>query len=296
VNGNARSGVILITVLWSVALLATLALAASVSFRGFAGIMAVGRDRLEAEGLFTAGLEAAAGIAASFGEAPLTEVESTLTLAQGSVHLRLEDEGGRIDIGKAPPELLASLLRTVGADDADALARAIVEWRKADPGAAQGPAPPAAGSPAAAPPAPAATPAADSIITDLGDLLGMPRMRPQWVAAMAPLVTVYGNETVNPLTAPEAVLAALPGMDHLQLSAFLDQRRFGVDPKQLVASLGAAQKYLDAKPAPAISVHLSATLTDRYSAAADAVIVRLPKDRQPYRVLAWTPARPLPPP
>jgi general secretion pathway protein K len=296
VNRNTRSGAILITVLWSVALLATLALAASVSFRGFAGIMAVGRDRLEAEGLFSAGLEAAAGIASSFGEAPLTEVESTLVLAQGSVHVRLEDEGGRIDIGKAPPELLAGLLRTVGAEDADALARAIVEWRKAGPGAAQGPAPPAAATLASAKPAGAATPAVDSIITDVGDLLRMPGMRPQWVAAMAPLVTVYGNETVYPLTAPEAVLAALPGMDRLRLAAFLDQLRFGVDPKQLVASLGAAQTYLDVKPAPAISVHLSATLTDRYSAAADAVIVRLPKDRQPYRVLAWTPARPLSPP
>jgi general secretion pathway protein K len=293
VNDSRRSGVILITVLWSVALLATLALAASVSFRGFAGIIAVGRDRLEAEGLFTAGLETAAAIASSFGEAPLTDVESTLALAQGSVHLRLEDEGGRIDIGKAPPELLVSLLRAVGADDAEALARAIVEWRKAVPDAPQGPAAPGAAVPGAAPPAAAATPAADSIITDVGDLLRVPGMRPQWVTAMAPLVTVYGNETVNPLTAPQAVLAALPGMDRLRLAAFLDQRRFGVDPKQLVASLGAAQSYLDAKPALAISVHLLATLSDRYSAGADAVIVRLPQDRQPYRVLAWTPARPL---
>ena len=290
-NRSARSGVILFTVLWSVALLATLALAASISFRGFAGTMVVGRDRLEADGLLTAGLETAAAIASSFADAPLTEVESSLALAQGSVHLRLDDEGGRIDIGKAPLEVLASLLRLVGADDADALARRIVDWRKSEAGPARGAAPPAAGLAPAGPASPA-----DSEITDVADLLQVPGMRPEWVAAMAPLVTVYGNETVNPLTASEGVLAALPGVDQLRLAVLIDQRRFRVDAKQLVASLGAAQSYLEAKPAPAVAVHLSARLADGYTAVADTVIVRLAKDRQPYRVLAWTPARSLSPP
>ena len=47
------------------------------------------------------------------------------------MRLRLNDEGGRIDIGRAPLDLIASMLRTVGAPPAvaDDLARRIVERR-----------------------------------------------------------------------------------------------------------------------------------------------------------------------
>jgi general secretion pathway protein K len=301
-NSNARSGVILLTVLWTIALLATLAMATSLTFRSFTGIMAVDRDRLQADALLSAGLEVAAGLASSAGDIPLRDVESSVTLSSGAVRFRLEDEGGRIDIGKAPVEVLAALLRSIGATDVDAVAHAIVAWRKVDPDAAKG-APPAAaasasttsaaGNPAGPSNAPTAAPV--SLFTDVTQLLQVPGMRPEWVAAIAPLVTVFGNETVNPLTAPAAVLAALPGIDPARLAAFLDARTLTSDPKQLVAGLGAAQTYLDAKPAQAVSVRLAAVLGDGYAAAAHAVIVCLPKDRQPYRVLVWNPVLPVSP-
>jgi general secretion pathway protein K len=279
-----KRGVILLTVLWTVALLTTLAMAASLTFRGFAAIMVVDRDRGKADALLTAGLEVASGFASTAGERPLLDVESTVALSGGNVAWRLDDEGGRIDIGKAPPEVLASLLRAVGAPEADALARAIVVWRKPE-GQTPGP----AANPAAAKPA-----APDSIITDVSDLAQVPGMRPQWIAAITPLVTVFGNETVNPRTAPAEVLAVIPGIEPARLAAFLDLRRTVTDPKQLMAGLGAAQNFLAVKPPQAVRVHLAAVLADGYAAAAQAVIVCLPQDRQPYRVLFWTPlARPL---
>lgn len=271
--------------LWTVALLTTLAMAASLTFRGFASIMVIDRDRAKADGLLTAGLEVAAGLASSAGERPLREVEYTLTLSTGSVRIRLDDEGGRIDIGRAAPELLAAALRAVGADDADAVARAIVAWRKPDGDAPKPTAP--------ANPAGAKAPAPDSIFTDVAELAQVPGMRPQLVAALAPLVTVFGNETVNPLTAPEAVLAALPGVDPARLAAFLSARATAADPKQLATSLGAAQAFVAIKPPQAVAVHLAAVVADGYAADAQAVIVCLPKDRQPYRVLSWTPVPPL---
>jgi len=290
---RARSGVILVTVLWTIALLSALALAASVTFRSFAGVMGVNRDRLRAEGLFTAGLEVAAGMASGIGDRPLVDLETTVTLAQGSVRVRLDDEGGRIDIGKAPLDVLAALLRSVGADDPDAIARAIVEFRKPQTDAQAGSNAPAQRPPPGAGDGPAAAP--DSILTDAADLLPVPGMRPQWASAIAPLVTVYGNETVNPMSAPAPVLAAL-GIDQNRLAAFLNQRRFAVDAKQLVAGLGGAQSHLEAKLPQAIAVHLSTKLADGYAAGVEAVIVCLPKDRQLYRVLAWKPALPQSPP
>jgi general secretion pathway protein K len=292
-SSTARRGVILVTVLWTVALLASLAMATSLTFRGFAGIMAVDRDRLQADGLLTAGLEVAAGLASSAGDIPLIDVESTVTLSSGTVRIRLDDEGGRIDIGKAPLEVLAALLRSVGAPDADAMAHRIVEWRKLEPDAGK----------VAAPAAKAATatgsanaPAPDSVVSDVAQLGQVPGMRPEWIAAIAPLVTVFGNETVNPLTAPAQVLAVLPGVDQARLAAFLAARPLASDPKQITAGLGAAQTYLDAKPPRAVSVHLAAVLADGTAAQAEAVIVCLPKDRQPYRVLVWNPMVPPPRP
>ena len=53
--------------------------------------------------------------------------------------------------------------------------------------------------------------------------------------------------------------------------------------------LGPAQQYLAVKPQRVASVDLTAALGSGYTAAAHAVIVVLPQDSQPYRVLVWTP-------
>ncbi len=115
-------------------------------------------------------------------------------------------------------------------------------------------------------------------------------MAPAWLIAMAPLTTVFGSETVNPLTAPARVIAALPGVDRAQLEAFLAARRSSpADAERLIAIFGAGQSYLAAKPQRVVSVELTAALPDGYAAAAHAVIVLLPQDSQPYRVLVWKP-------
>jgi general secretion pathway protein K len=272
-------------------------MAASVTFRGFAGIVTVDRDRLKAEGLLTAGLEVAAGLVSSADKIPLYDVESTVTLSSGAVRLRLDDEGGRIDLGKAPVEVLAALFDSIRVPNPDQVAQRIVEWRKLDDAAE--PAAPnarnAANAPsAAADPAKAAAPAPESAITSVADLRLLPDIRPEWVAAIAPLTTVFGSETVNPLTAPPAVLAALPGIDRGRIAAFLEARRRPMDPQQLVGLLGETQKYLSVKPPGAVSVHLTAALADGYAAEANVVIACLKGDRQLYRVLAWTPVPPRP--
>jgi general secretion pathway protein K len=96
---DRRRGVVLVLVLWSIALLSALAMAASVSFRAFAGIAAVGRDRVQGEALITAGLEMAAGMVRGSEGQPLIDIETAVNLSTGAVRARLSDEGGRIDIG-----------------------------------------------------------------------------------------------------------------------------------------------------------------------------------------------------
>ena len=286
--GDPRRGMVLLTVLWTIALMAALAMAAAVTFRGFAGVAAVGRDRVQGDALLTAGLEVAAGAVASLDDKPLTEREVTVGLATGSARARFSDEGGRIDIGKAPPAVLASLLRFVGASEqeAQAAAQRIVEWRRRSI---------ARSADAGTTPRndPTKKTEAEQPFADVREIAQVAGMAPAWLAAMAPLTTVFGSETVNPLTAPARVIAALPGVTKVQLEAFLAQRRSSpADAERLIAMFGSGQSYLAAKPQRVVSVELAAALPDGYVAAARALIVLLPQDSQPYRVLVW---KPLPP-
>jgi general secretion pathway protein K len=284
-RSDPRRGMVLLTVLWSISLLSALAMAASVTFRSFAGVMAVERDRVQGEALLTAGLETAAGIVGTPSGSPLAEVETTVTLGTGAVRARLNDEGGRIDIGKAPVELLASMFRSVGVPEAAAgiVAQRIVDRRS--PGSAASPA--NAGRSSNQAPQTSST---GQPFADLGELKSIPGMKPDWIAAIAPLTTVFGDKTVNPLTAPPGVIAALPGVDAQRVAAFLTARRSSPsDVDRLVRILGPAQQHLAVKPQRVASVDLTAALASGYAAAAHAVIVVLPQDSQPYRVLVWTP-------
>ena len=281
---DRRRGMVLVIVLWTIALLAGLAMAASTTFRGFAGIVTVDRDRIRADALLTAGLETAGGLLAASPDSTVDGVETAVDLPDGSVRARLRDEGGRIDVGKAPLDVLISLLRFIGAPGAQGLAGQIVEWR--DSSAASRP----SGASTAAAPGADNPPAPFTDIRLLGRFRGM---GPELVAALMPLATVFGSDTVNPMTASVDVLAALPGMDRQSAAAIVNMRkRFPADPGRLQGILGPAQKYVQVKPQQAVSVLLAARLADGFRAAAHAVIVRLPRDSEPYRVLAWTPLSP----
>lgn len=314
---DPRRGVILVAVLWTVALLSALAMATSVTFREFAGIVTIDRDRLRAEALLTAGIETAAGLMIRWpDDRPLYESEMTIRLSTGQVRARVSDETGRVDIGKAPVEVLTSMLRHVGAGNPDGIARAIVDWRIANGGA-----PPQASNPqsppgqpaqntggAATPPAQnqqqqtaaanqpkppgqgAATPPKGMPFTDIRQLLNVPGVTPSVVAAATPYITVFGGDKVNALTATAQVLAILPGMDEDRVANFLQARRNIKAADQLIPTLGAAQRFVFAGGNRKIaSVVVQSRTTDGYSAAGQAVIILSPQGSQPYRVLVWNP-------
>ena len=292
-RSDPRSGVILVTVLWSIALLSALAMAASVTFRGFAGVMAVERDRVQGTALLSAGLETAAGIMDALGDLPLLDNETKVNLATGSVRSRVTDEGGRIDVGKAPVEVIAALLRSVGAPQSASndVAQRIVERRNpgnaSPPNVASGSTNSAAGTSQMGQPS---MPQMSGPFSDLRQLQFIPGMRPEWVTGITPLATIYGSETVNPLTAPPGVIAALPGVARGQADAFVRARRASsVDVERLVRLIEPARRFLAVKPVRVASVELRAELANGYAAAARSVIVVLPQDSLPYRVLVWTP-------
>ena len=288
-RSDRRNGVILVTVLWSIALLSALAMAASVTFRGFAGVMAVERDRLQSTALLSAGLETAAGIIDALGNAPLLENEAKVNLTTGSVRTRLTDEGGRIDVGKAPTEVIAALLRSVGAPQsaANEVAQRIVEQRHPAGNVVPGSTKSATDSPQTGQPSMSEM---GVPFSDLRQLQFVSGMRPEWLAGISSLATVFGSETINPLTASLGVIAALPGVAKGQADAFVRARRSSsADVERLMRMIEPARRYLAVKPLRVASVELEAELENGYAAAARSVIVVLRQDSLPYRVLVWTP-------
>jgi general secretion pathway protein K len=306
-HSDPRKGIVLVAVLWTIALLSALAMAASISFRGFASIVAIDRDRARADALLNAGLEVSAGFLARLGDAPLTERQMAVSLSTGVIQIRLSDEGGRIDINKAPAKVLAVLFRSAGADDdATTIAQSIVAWRKSDDpdqaaNAAQQPpnaAPPGqAGTQQGAPKQPAAPQGDGSTskdsglraFTDIHQLRAIPGMAPEYIEAILPLATIYGGAKVNALTASPGVLEVLPGVSSGQLTSLLQARSGVLTEDRLKQILGSAIDYLTVDGTPVASVELTAQLFDGYTARAKAVFVIVPEDSQPYRVLAWTP-------
>jgi len=296
-RANHQSGVVLIMVLWTIVFLSALAMAASTTFRGFAGVIGLSQDKIKADALLDAGLEAAASIVGRLGdEQPLTDREAELSLSTGSVHLRLSDEAGRIDINKAPVKVLSALLQYAGADGPDAAAKSIDAWRLQKQGN-RSQAPDALSTKAApteqTPPSNSAEKQADQspAFTDVRQLAGVPGVSSAVMATIAPMITVFGGDKVNALTAPPEVLAALPGMRRSQISALLDARQRPLRDGQLQSILGPAGDYVESpQRRTAAAVEITARLIDGYSEAARATIMILPHDNLAYRVLAWTPA------
>ena len=277
---RSRRGVVLVAVLWTIALLSALAMAASTSFRSFAGLLAIDRDRVQAEALIDAGIEVGADLLIKYGGRPLLATETRFALPVGAGRVRLSDELGRIDINKAPAETLASLLGAVGAPDAEAVAQAIVRWRDA-------------GEASAVKRAPNSDPSErarhfEQTFTNVDQLTQIPAVPADYARSIAPFVTVFGAETVNAATAPIEVLRLLPQMTEARIERLMEARAAGaLEPEACDQILGPASRY--AKPAARSigRLEIVVALADGFAEEAEAVIVVVPKDSEPYRILAF---------
>ena len=132
------------------------------------------------------------------------------------------DEGGKVDLNTAKPEVLAGLFRAAGENDqqAAALAKAVVEWRSfaiSSEQKAQREAAYAAAGRSYGP-----RNGAFASVQELQMVLGM---TPALYARVAPAVTIWaGRASPDPATAPLLALAALPGMTMARAQAVIAQR------------------------------------------------------------------------
>ena len=280
---SGERGFIIVAVLWIVAALATLALIYSVYARE-AALNFVGHDeRLQAAALAESGVELAAYQLTA--QPDLQPLQGNFSFRQGGavVSVNFRCENSLIDLNFAPGEVLADLFVSVGARPEDALAFAdrIVAWRT--PLRAGADDPEAAAYEAAGKPyGPRHGPFEDP--NELGMVANLPTAL---LDRVLPYLTVYsGRPEVNVLAAPSQVLAALPGLTPERLQVLLGLR---ADAPQDVmrAQLGMTQSYITLTPSRANRVTVDVQLQSGRSIRTQATIFLVPRDTEPYRVLAW---------
>ncbi|MBD8881840.1 MULTISPECIES: type II secretion system minor pseudopilin [Rhodanobacter] len=193
-----------------------------------------------------------------------------------TVQVSMIDEGGKVDLNAASPEVLQGLFRAAGLDAAAAgkLAANVVDWRSFVAEAGQADSARAAYAAAGRDYGPRHGPFAT--LQELQLVLGM---TPELYQHLEPAITIWSGRAIpDPTTAPPLVLAAIPG----------------VDPQQVQALLAARQQNGGSGTSPigggiTHSIRSQAELADGTRAVIRATI-RLQQSRmgsQPYTVLRW---------
>ncbi|MBV9863381.1 MAG: general secretion pathway protein GspK [Alphaproteobacteria bacterium] len=281
---EAEGGSVAILVLWGLALIFVLVSAASMTVRTETRIagnsIAAARARYAAEAGTQLGLSrllrrAQAG-ATGFDGTPQEWRDGATR-----VSVAIVDEAGKIDVNQAPLELLAGLFAAVGRSKEEAvlLACNILDRRgTAAPSCPE----PAEGDPAvrrrghrfAAP----------------EELTQVPGVDEATYAAVADFITVAtGASAVDPLSAPRAVLLAIPGATPELVDTYLSNRETWRDMAGAgdVSGLLPAAPFLTASPGRDFTIESVATTSEGARFRADLQLRLTGTPTHPYEVIAW---------
>jgi general secretion pathway protein K len=248
---RARQGSILLVILFLAGLLGVFAAVAANVMGSAADASRTFGDGLRAEEAMRSAVEYVVGqTGESIQQARGT---ATIQLQRTKVVLTVRDEAARIDLNRAPPQILAGIFRQVGVpgDTAKMYAARIVDWRDADDkispdGGAERGAYRAAGR--------TDGPRNGSFlhVAELSLVLGIPV---RTAAAVAPYVTVAsGLDKINPQFADPPVLLSIPGVTEERVRDYMDQRAHSTAPfKSLISRLGPVENFVTEENGSAVS-------------------------------------------
>jgi len=158
----------------------------------------------------------------------------TLTMAEGRVTYRIQDEAGKIDINQAPPQLLGPVLQSVGAAEGVDAFDAVNMAQALEAASLSG-----------------------TRARSVGDALrtaGFSAATAQ--TAEAYLTTFNFTRQINPRTAPPETLAAIPGLGAGGAQDIVTRREAG----QTMPRLGSAAAWLSERPGPVYTIEAEAEL------------------------------------
>jgi general secretion pathway protein K len=247
----------------------------------------LGSDKLLAEGLIDGGLAAAGFLLFKAEREPSSVDGTTLRFGTGSVRLAVADEGGRIDINRADPELLSGLYSRLGGKSLEpaAFGARIADWRDEDndPGEGGAEGEDYAGAGIGYGPRNGPFRSADELRLLLGlSLRDFDRL--------APFITVFSpSGMIDPVSASETVLLAVPGIVRAEVEKLIAARLAGeADREALAAMVESGAGFIATEPSGSYRVAMRADVKTGFRDAAEAVVVAAGEGGGDFGVVSWS--------
>ncbi len=283
-------GFALLLVIWVVALLAVLAASVAADSTREA---VIARNRVEAA---QARALADAGVAlalAGLDEAnpatrwPADGTPRLVSFGGGTIAIAIQDEGGKADLNLAPLDFIAGLLAELGVPPhlQTLITNGIAARRRQFAASIS------------------ETPSryffsrtiynftpADEPFASRSELRLIPGVTRRLYLAIRPYVTIYSeNATINPMTAPAAVLRGIPGVRPGSVTSFLTARQAGgTAVSTALPKLASAAAYLGTEEVRAVTVIARATTPSGASFTREAVVGLSPGlPLHPFSILRW---------
>ena len=277
-----QTGIALVLVLWLLTLLTILAAGYSYTMRTETKLTIHGVELAKARAIAEAGLWLAVAdlLKPQLQRQWLTDgTLYKLDFGGGQIHLRLQDEAGRIDLNTADGALLRGLLEKAAqpGDDVDFMLNAILDWR--NPGAEDGDYEYAGYSAKGAP------------FNSIEELRLVAGMTNDIFARIYPTLTLHSRQQgIHPQVAPREVLLSLTGADEEQIDAFLLARSNRNESVPLQP--GIDNRFFSGASGIAFSI-TSEGITGHSKLKLDVVITLIQDARLPYSVLSWRESKPV---
>ena len=280
-------GYVTLAVLLVVGLLAAIVSSLLAVSRPALGLARLGGDEVAAEALLDGGFTTASFLL--FGaKQEASEVDKlVLRMRTGEIRLGVTDEGGRIDVNAADSLLLEGLYKAVGGTSlsAQAFANRVVDWRDEDSDLNQDGAEAADYTDADLDYVPSNLPFHS--VEEVRFILGL---SPRDFDLLEPFLTVFsGIGRIDPLSASDTVLRAIPGAGRRELQRLQQARRAGQARARLAELLPEISAYLLDQSSGVFRVRVDVDLTNGFSESAEAVIIApQPDGSADYRTVAWS--------
>ncbi len=301
---GGRRGIALVIVLWGLVLHAVIAAAFTTETRTGVTLARNHLENAKAKALADAGVHAAMlGLHRREVEKRWRADGTVYSMAsgEGEVSIVIADEAGKIDLNRAPVELIQGLFTAVGlaAAEAQALTAAIADFRDGDDETHAGGAEDAEYSAAGFAWGPKNAPF--EAVEELHQVLGMTR---QVYALASPGLTVHSrSKGVDVTKAPAIVLLALPGVDPAAVEAFTQQweaqagaRReggAGLGGARMTTLPGVGRKYAARSREQVFTIRAEAGMRSGAVFVREAVVRLMDMDKyRPFRIFAWRRGRP----
>lgn len=288
-SARHNSGLALILVLWVLMLLTIIAGSFAFAMRNEAVITGNLQDRVRAGALAEAGIARVIfGLTHSGDdtEFPADGRAHVLRLDAGEARVVIRAERAKIDINRAPEDVLRSLgERILGPEEADAFADSILDWRDKNDArrlnGAEDDDYESLGLPYGA---------RDGLFMTVHELTQLPMITDEVFEQLAPLVTVESkSRRVNASTATRDVLLAIPGLTEDNVDAYIAAREDSAEGSNPRVHLSGAEAFLDLREVrrgrEVINVSAEGRTPDG-AVAHRQVTLRVRRNRP--RILAWS--------